>query len=109
MPTRAVRVIGTPEFNKMYTGLLAHSTGRDLLDAGLDKLKQNIESGEKIQKKQWPPLYIRRDGIQNLWKLNLSKVARLVYTIVSHGNGYSVLVLEAFLSHKEYDKRFGYS
>ena len=93
----------------MYTRLLAHSTEKDLLDAGLDKLKQNITSGEQIQKRQWPPSYVKRDGIQNLWKLNLSKVARLVYTIVSDGNGYSVLVLEAFLSHKEYDKRFGYS
>lgn len=108
MPYRAIRVNGTPEFNKMYTSFLAGSSERILLDEGLEKLKQNIAVGEKIQKRQWPPLYVKRDGIDNLWKLNLSRAARMIYTVVSDGNGYSVLVLEAFLGHKEYDKRFGY-
>ncbi len=52
---------------------------------------------------------VKRDSVKNLWKMNLSKQARLIYTIFSDSGGYSVLVLEVFLSHKSYNKRFGYS
>ena len=80
-----------------------------MIDKGLDRLKENVASGEKIQKTQWPPIYVKRDGVRNLWKLNLSKQARLIYTVFGDSGGYSVLVLEVFLSHKSYNKRLGYS
>ncbi|HZY94947.1 MAG TPA: hypothetical protein VFE98_08865 [Candidatus Bathyarchaeia archaeon] len=108
MPTRAVQVKGTPEFIKMYSSFSCSLSGKRPR-GWTGQAEAEHHGGEQIQKRQWPPLYVKRDGIQNLWKFNLSRVARLVYTIVSEGNGYSVLVLEAFLNHKEYSKRFGYS
>ena len=80
-----------------------------MLDSGLDKLKLNRTLGEKIPRPQWPPYYVKRYGIDNLWKFNLSKGARLVYTLLSEKGRWIVVVLEAFLTHKEYEKRFGYS
>jgi len=109
LPERAIRVIGTPEFMTFHNGFLVGSSERIMIDNGLNSLKENIASGEKIQRTQWPPLYVKRDSVKNLYKMNLSKQGRLIYTIFSDGGGYSVLVLEVFLSHKSYNKRFGYS
>ena len=39
----------------------------------------------------------------------MSKGSRLVYTLLSENGLWVVVVLEVFLAHKEYEKRFGYS
>jgi len=51
---------------------------------------------------------LEKYGISNLWKFNMSKGARLVYTLLSESGLWVVVVLEMFLTHKEYEKRFGY-
>lgn len=79
-----------------------------LVDSGLDKLKENMICGDKIPRPQWPPYYVKKYGVNNLWKLNLSRGARLVYTLLGEKGRWIVVVLEAFLTHKEYEKRFGY-
>jgi len=38
----------------------------------------------------------------------MSKVARLVYTLLSENGRWVVVALEMFLTHEEYEKRFGY-
>ncbi len=78
------------------------------MDSVLDALKSNLTVGTKIQKPLWPTYYVRKYGVNNLWKLDLSREARLVYTVLSERGRWVVVVLEAFLSHKEYEKRFGY-
>lgn len=80
-----------------------------MVDSALDKLKLNMMIGDKIQRPQWPPYYVRKYGISNLWKFNMSKGSRLVYTLLSENGLWVVVVLEMFLTHKEYEKRFGYS
>ena len=79
-----------------------------MVDSGLDKPKQNIMAGEKVQRSHWPPHYTMRYRITNLWKYNLSREARLIYTLLSENGRRVVVVLEMFTSHKEYEKRFGY-
>ena len=51
--------------------------------------------------------YVEKYGITNLWKLNVSKDWRIIYTI--QGNEIEVIsiILES-LSHKEYERKFGY-
>jgi len=79
-----------------------------MVDSALDRLKQNMIAGDKIQRPQWPPHYVRHYRVSNIWKLNMSKSARLVYTLLSEQGRWVVVVLEMFLTHKEYEKRFGY-
>ncbi len=80
-----------------------------MLDSALDNLKSNLTVGAKIQKPLWPDYYTTRFGVNNLWKLDLSREARLVYTVLNERGHWVVVVLEAFLTHKEYEKRFGYT
>jgi len=46
--------------------------------------------------------------VTNLWKLNFSREGRLVYMVLSDKRGFVVIVLEAFLTHEDYERRFGY-
>jgi len=104
----ADQVNGSQEFYRIYQALKQGSAEKKMVDSALDKLKQNRMVGEKIQRPHWPPYYVKRYGINNLWKYNMSKAARLIYTILSENGRWIVIVLEMFLMHKEYEKRFGY-
>ncbi len=105
----ASEVRGPPEFYKLYKGLNPASREKHLLDSALDPLKSNAAAGVKVQKTLWPTYYVRKYGVNNLWKLDLSREARLVYTILNEKGQWVVVILEAFLTHKEYEKRFGYA
>jgi len=104
----ADQVKGSEEFYRIYRRLKPGSTEKRMIDSALDKLKQNMMAGDKIQRPQWPPYYVRRYRISNLWKFSMSRGARLVYTLLSENGRRVVVVLEMFLTHKEYEKRFGY-
>lgn len=105
----ANQVKGSDEFYRFYRDLKPGSIEKRMVDSGLDKLKQNMMVGEKLQRSHWPPYYVRRYRITNLWKYNLSSSARLIYTVLSENGRWVVVVLEMFLTHKEYERRFGYS
>ena len=79
----------------------------DLINKGFAKLAKNAEVGKQISKKKWPKEYIRRYGISNLWKLNLDRYWRMIYTL--RGNQAEIIsfVIEV-LDHKKYSKKFGY-
>ena len=79
-----------------------------MVDSSLDKLKLNMMAGDKIQRPQWRPYHVRKYSISNLWKFKMSRGARLICTLLSENGLWVVVVLEMVLTHKEYEKRFGY-
>lgn len=81
---------------------------RRIVDKGLDVLKENMFAGERIEKRKFPKYYVQKYGVNNLYKYNLDAANRLIYTLVADESGITVIVLE-ILSHKEYEKRFGYN
>jgi hypothetical protein len=64
-------------------------------------------AGEKIEKSKFPKYYVLKYGINNLYKYNLNGGNRLIYTLVADESGVALVVLDV-LSHKEYERRFGY-
>jgi len=80
---------------------------RWIVDNGLDVLKENMFAGQRIEKSKFPKFYVQRYGINNLYKYDLDRANRLVYTLVADESGIAVVILE-ILSHKEYEKRFSY-
>lgn len=64
-------------------------------------------AGERIEKRKFPKFYVQKYGINNLYKYYLDATNRLIYTLVADESGIAVVILE-ILSHKEYEKRFGY-
>lgn len=74
-----------------------------------EKLLDNMFSGEPVQKKLIPRYYIQRYDLNNLYVLDLDSSRRLSYTLLHNGIGVAVILLEVFLTHKEYEKKFGYT
>src|SRR3989344_2874805 len=69
-------------------------------------IEDNAFCGIQIPKRLIPKYY-SKFNVKNLWKYNLPDGWRLIYSIT----GSDVVVLSTvieWLSHKEYDRRFGY-
>jgi hypothetical protein len=78
-----------------------------LLDAAFDAIAGNVFCGVQVPKRLIPKTYRDTYGIDNLWKYNLSRSWRLLYSVASDGPEVVALIIE-WLPHKEYERRFGY-
>ena len=70
-------------------------------------LKENPFAGDQVQKSKIPSLYLKKYGITNLWRIELSNYWRLVYTLQSSEFEIHIFVLN-IVGHETYDKIFGY-
>jgi hypothetical protein len=68
-----------------------------------DFLKANPFYGDSIEKRKIPKNY----EVANLWRVELSKYWRMLYTIKGDQVEIICFVLE-IIDHKKYDKLFGY-
>lgn len=85
-------------------------SGRELykfINQALDNIETNAFCGIQIPKKLIPKEYASKYGVKNLWKYDLPKGWRLIYSIVNDEIVVVSLILEWF-DHKEYERRFKY-
>jgi len=85
---------------------------RKRLEWWIARLKQDVFAGDQVPKDRIPLQLATRSGLPspltNAWRFELPLAHRGVYTVQSApGVGPVVLILE-ILSHKEYDRMFGY-
>ena len=78
----------------------------------VERLKGDVFAGDQIPKDRIPSSLGERSGlaspVENSWRFELPGAYRGIYTVVAvEGRKPAVLVLE-ILSHKEYDRLFGY-
>lgn len=71
-----------------------------------EDLLTDYAKGEKIRKDLWPQYYIRKWGLNNLFKYDLRQGYRATYTLQFDGGGIAVIL--ELLSHGQYDRRFRY-
>ncbi|MEA3379178.1 MAG: hypothetical protein U9Q69_06120 [Nanoarchaeota archaeon] len=69
-------------------------------------LKENPQYGDPI-KKDIIPKRLKRMGIQNLYRVELSNYWRILYTITGNQIEIFLFILN-IVDHKEYNKLFGY-
>lgn len=98
---------GTPEFKELYNSLDSKSYLRKIIKKGLDSLRENIETGEKIGQRKWPKTYVEKYRIRNLFKLDLNKNQRLTYTVIAEDMKKVVCIIET-MDHNTYNRRFSY-
>jgi hypothetical protein len=89
-----------------------HPKQRKKLAWWIERLKADAFAGDQIPKDRFPAQLASRSGLPsaptNAWRFELPLAFRGIYTVQSSpGTGTLVLVLE-ILSHKEYDRLFGY-
>lgn len=73
----------------------------------IDDLSENAFCGIQVQKRQVPKLYINKYGIDNLWKYDLPKGWRLLYSVANSEICIISIILE-WMDHKEYERKFKY-
>ena len=71
-------------------------------------LKQNAFAGIHVPKRLIPKEYIRRYQINNLWKYDMPKGWRLLYTITSENEVEIISAILEWFDHKEYERKFKY-
>jgi len=70
-------------------------------------LEENAFCGIQIQKGLIPKSYLKKYNVDNLWKYDLPKSWRLLYSVRRDEVIVISIILE-WLPHKEYERRFGY-
>ena len=78
-----------------------------IIEHGISKLAINVESGNHIQKRLWPKDYVKKYGLNNLWKLNLDSFWRMLYTVAGQEAQIICIVLEV-MGHKKYSRKLKY-
>ena len=78
-----------------------------LINQAMDNIEKNAFCGIQIPKKLIPKEYSQKYEVTNLWKYDLPRGWRLVYSIVRDEVVVVSLVLEWF-DHKGYERRFNY-
>lgn len=81
---------------------------RKSIEKAIYKLKNNSTCGIHVSKKLIPKEYIKEYKINNLWKLNMSKGWRLLYTIAPDGEVEIISAILDWLKHKDYEKKMKY-
>jgi hypothetical protein len=86
------------------------AAGRELfkqLTKAFCDLEENAFCGIQLQKRLIPRSYLKNYGVDNLWKYNLQKGWRLLYSVRRDEIVVVSIILE-WLPHKEYERRFRY-
>ncbi len=106
--TAARVVTGSDEFVEFYKSLSEDDPFKKEINKANEILLENCTSGDKIEHGRWSDYYVKKYKINNLWRYDLSDGKRFVYTILGVASGFTVSIIEAFETHAEYEKRFGY-
>ncbi|VVC03197.1 Uncharacterised protein [Candidatus Burarchaeum australiense] len=109
---RPVRVMFVDE--KLHLAYEALKAGRfeerelaENLGKAIEALKQNRLRSIKLPRQLWPDDYVRKYGITVLYKHDMPRGWRLLYTEVGDRVEIVSILLE-WLDHESYEKRFGY-
>jgi len=97
------------KLEKIYFNLNAIDPLKKAIKKAIEKIKQNAFSGESIPKRIIPKEYFKKYKIDNLWLMDLSKSARLIYSITTP-NEVEILsiIIDFFEDHKKYERKFKY-
>ncbi len=113
---KAVRVVLSEDAKEVYEYLNEHAGHSknervffNAIKKKIDLIKANPHYGDAIPKKLIPKEYLDKYGINNLFRVELPRYWRMLYTLAE---GESRIEIIAFvldvIDHKEYNRKFGY-
>ncbi len=74
----------------------------------INDLRENAFSGIQIPKRLFPKEYVQKYGINNLWKYDLPRGWRLIYTVTADNEVELISAILEWFDHKDYERKFGY-
>jgi len=96
------------DFNLVYEALPNGPIKTAVQDV-IQSLKNDSLPGEHVKRNQIPKYYIKRHGVQILYRIALPQHWRLIYTLLTlkKKEKPKAFLLE-LIDHDKYNKRFGY-
>lgn len=112
MQKKEIKVFLKDDAKEIYLNLKNRSDkDSNILISSIDRtlkiLSSNPQYGNAISKKLIPLVLINKYSITNLYRVELSKFWRLLYTI-KNDEVYIYLIVLKISDHKEYNKLFNY-
>ena len=95
-------------YHELESGKFEDRQLKERLDRARDDLRKNAFCGIQIPKKLFPKEYVQKYGIKNLWKYDLPKGWRLLYTVTAENEVELISAILEWFNHKDYERRFGY-
>jgi Txe/YoeB family toxin of Txe-Axe toxin-antitoxin module len=92
-------------FYQLENGDLFEKELLKFINQAMDNLEEDAYCGIQIPKRLIPKTYLQKYQVTNLWKYDLPRGWRLIYTIKNEQVTVISLILE-WLDHKEYERRF---
>ncbi|AJF62963.1 MAG: hypothetical protein QT11_C0001G0833 [archaeon GW2011_AR20] len=96
------------ELEKDFNSLKDDDFIKKAIIRAIQDLKENAFCGIQIPKKLFPKEYVQKYGIKNLWKYDLPKGWRLLYTVTAENEVELISAILEWFNHKDYERRFGY-
>src|SRR3990172_3116929 len=98
-PSRVVFI--SDELEEEYYSLKEEDFLKKAIKRAIQDLQQNAFAGVQIPKKLFPKEYVRKYGINNLWKYDLPKGWRLLYTIAPTNEVELISAILEWFDHKD--------
>ncbi len=108
---KSVVHFGDEKIKDAFDRLLNSKTESKMLHKWISRaigdLAQNCFCGIQVPKKIIPKKYVQKYSIDNLWKYDLPKGWRLIYS-VADGEVQIVSIILEWMCHSDYENRFKY-
>jgi Txe/YoeB family toxin of Txe-Axe toxin-antitoxin module len=101
-------VFVSEELEKDFNSLKNDDPIKKAIIRAIKGLRENAFSGIQIPKRLIPKEYVQKYGVNNLWKHDLSRGWRLLYTVTADNEVELISAILEWFDHKGYEKRFGY-
>jgi len=105
-PSKVVFI--SEELEESFNSLPDNDFIKKSIIRAIKDLNQNAFSGIQIPKRLIPKEYIKKYGINNLWKYDLPKAWRLLYTVTSENEVELISAILEWFDHKDYERKFKY-
>jgi len=103
-PSKVVFV--SDDLQKAFDELPKDDFLRKAISRAVIDLNDNAFCGIQIPKRLFPAEYIKKYRITNLWKYDLPKGWRLIYTVTAYNEVDLISAILEWFPHKTYEKRF---
>jgi len=102
-----MRTIGDIEdFNPVFMGLNRNSAVFKDVQGVIENLHNDVTPGERIKYELIPKYYKTRHDIDNAFHVYLPRGMRLIYSITIFQGEKTAFLMELFVDHKSYERRF---
>lgn len=105
-PSKVVFI--SDELEKDFNKLPENDPIKKSIIRAIKDLKENAFYGIQIPKKLFPKEYVKKYNINNLWKYDLPKSWRLLYTVTAENEVELISAILEWFDHKSYERRFKY-